>query len=172
MPYGAGTIGTQGPQGTAGPQGPAGAQGPQGNQGLSGQYGYAGTIGVSSAEVATGQATSATSYVDLETPASVTLTTGNSAIIIMSAQAKRTTTGGGHTAYISFAVSGNTTIAASDAYCTYSSPNYSFWVLSLQGVYFLNNLTPGSNTFTMKYKSSNVNVPFAFSSRRITVIPL
>lgn len=126
--------------------------------------------------VASGVDTSATTitsttYADSAPPGpSVTVTTDTSAAVFMSAAMA-------DEAAMSFAVSGATTIAASD----------SFWILRThynpgaiagdRGTAFrivvLNNLTAGSNTFTAKYRRvTTIGGSTSFSSRYIGVMPL
>jgi hypothetical protein len=101
------------------------------------------------ATVATSQTTTSTSYTDLATAGpAVTLTTGTKALVIVSAHLTNSAEQRG---YMGFAVSGATTLAASDTrslmrYITANQENgMSFAVI-------LNGLTAGSNTFTAKYR--------------------
>lgn len=123
----------------------------------------------STATVATSQTTSSTSYTDLATvgPA-VTVTTGTAAIVWAVARMQHSS-GSGETSF-SVAVSGATTIAANDEWrghqagVTAANPNR-FGVC-----HFFTNLTAGSNTFTVKYKTSGATA--TFQDRDIIVVPL
>jgi hypothetical protein len=103
------------------------------------------------ATVATSQTTTSTSYTDLATAGpAVTVTTGTKALVIFSAQSSNSSLGS--TNSTSFAVSGATTIAASDSYKTqFDSPLATYLQQQTQGI-ILTGLTAGSNTFTLKYK--------------------
>lgn len=119
--------------------------------------------------VATAQSTSTTSYTDLTTvgPA-VTVTTGTQAWVML--YAGEANSSAGANVWMSFAVSGASTVAGADNMSVgYDSPvatstcyhGASFYVTSL---------TAGSNTFTAKYRVSSGTG--TFSNRRIFVIPL
>jgi hypothetical protein len=116
--------------------------------------------------VATSQSTASTSYTDLATVGpSVTVTTGPWALVsIYNANLHST---GGASALMSYAVSGATTIAASDN----MSIGTATTVGSRAGATFLiTTLTPGSNTFTCKYRVGSGTGTFV--DRRIAVFPL
>jgi hypothetical protein len=118
------------------------------------------------ATVATSQTTSSNTYADLATvgPA-VTLVTGTSAIVTVCAQ---TTNNAAATNNVGYAVSGASTIAATDttsAILVASAagvPN-----LTVSTTQIITGLTAGTNIFTMKYKVS-VNTG-TFVNRSITV---
>ena len=116
----------------------------------------------------TSETTTSTSYVDLDTVGpTVTVTTGTRALLLFSCQFQSDTTG--CTMLMSIDISGNTTIAAADT-----------GALQLDGILedktnrmslcnFVDELTPGENTFTAKYRTSGPNG--TFSDRNLTVIP-
>jgi hypothetical protein len=116
------------------------------------------------------QATSSTTYVDLGTVTSVTLTTGTSALCIFHASAVNATSNAG--IYVSVAVSGATTVAATDDISNYiQTPSSSL------GIYFptcsghiFTGLTAGSNTFTIKYRTNPGTA--TFGTRGIQVVAL
>lgn len=109
------------------------------------------------------------SYIDLTTAGpAVTLTANTSVLVLVSCETTKTTTGG--TSYMSFALSGANTLAASDTNCTAVSSSLAGGVYSLSGSMIITGLTPGSTTFTAKYKSDSGT--FGFANRRIVVIPL
>lgn len=103
-----------------------------------------------SAAVNTNQTTTSGTYTDLATAGpSVTLTTGTEALVFIGAMQRND---GGNGNYTGVAVSGATTIAASDA-----NALYMFLDLNEQragGAYVakITGLTAGSNTFTLKYR--------------------
>jgi hypothetical protein len=78
------------------------------------------------------------------------------------------------TAWMSFAVSGASTVAASDIrslareHGTSSSTGY----IQASAVYVVTGLTNGSNTFTAKYRVSGTTGTDAFANRSIIVVPL
>jgi hypothetical protein len=122
---------------------------------------------ISGATVATTQTTTSTSYTDLATAGpSVTMTTGTSAFVIVTTYSYNATSGAA--TYMSFGVSGATTIAAGD------STSVSLLGMKTGGQEWSNSavypvtLTAGSNTFTSKYKTSSGTG--TFGNRSIIVI--
>jgi hypothetical protein len=122
-----------------------------------------------SASVATEQSTTSSSYTDLATTLSVTLTTGTKALVIITS---RSLVGAlNYQYYTSFAVSGATTIAASDANGSNGSRMSSGEADATRfSVATFVTLTAVSNTFTMKYRVDGSTG--YFSNREITVIDL
>jgi hypothetical protein len=124
----------------------------------------------SGAVVATSQTTASTSYTDLATTGpAVTVTSGTSAMVWFGCRIGNDTVN--IPSWASYAVSGATTIAASDE-----------WAIKTGGMaagstarfgtahYHAADLTAGSNVFTMKYKvQANTGT---FVSREILVLPL
>lgn len=121
-----------------------------------------------SSTVATSQGVTSTSYSDPATvgPA-VTRITGKRALVFWSTQMSNS---GANISWASVAVSGATTLAASDT-----------WALSLDGVaggsvnrfgmaHLFTDLTAGSNTFTMKYKST-ASGTVTVANRELIVVP-
>lgn len=123
---------------------------------------------VASAQVLPFQTTSSTSYTDLATAGpAVTLTTGTSALVlIISGHVGVNTTGPGSS--ISFAVSGATTIAASDDYRAIQGGDSGYNTSSITMLTKLTTLTAGSNTFTMKYRQTSASTG-EYAYRSITV---
>lgn len=162
-------TGPQGAQGTQGAQGSQGAQGTQGTQGAQ-SSGNGTSIGIAAASVDTSQTLTSTSYANLATAGpSVTLTTGTSVLVVLAAQVIKTTDY--NNMWMSFAVSGASTLAASDARsCTISNvtPNA---LMSIFTVIPVTGLTAGSNTFTTKYRCDGGTI-WSVSNRRLVVIPL
>lgn len=120
------------------------------------------------ASVATGEATSSATYTALATPGpAVTVTTGTQAMVWFKAVMKNAATSS--SVRSSVAVSGATTVAASDAWCLLfdgaTADNY-----RAGGMFHLfTGLTPGSNTFTMQYKVGGTG---SAGNRVISVLPL
>ena len=120
--------------------------------------------------VNTGQATSSVTYTDLPTAGpAVTVTTGTSALVLITAGMRMNVASAGQ--YISFAISGATTVAASDNFAAYHQSDagtYAIWGASMAVT--VTGLTAGSNTFTTKYRTSSGTANFY--TRSITVWPL
>lgn len=124
---------------------------------------------IDAAHVLTAQGTSSTTYVDLATAGpSVTITTGTTAIVIIAGRGNDDLNDGAN-ARMSWAVSGATTVAASDDWS---------WVADQAAfrshgtsIYKITSLTPGSNTFTAKYKKVG-GTTAAFDYREMMVIAL
>ena len=121
-----------------------------------------------SAETLTNQTTTSTSYTGLATATAVTLTTGTKAMIMFSSEIELTATA--DRAYMSYAVSGATTISANDAFSINIKTNASQTIDAHSYAYIVTGLTAGSNTFTAQYKSSGATV--YFNNRRINVVDM
>jgi hypothetical protein len=128
---------------------------------------------VASATVLTQQDTTSTSYTDLATAGpSVTLTTGTEALVTISAVLGQGVDSGA-VIYSGVAVSGASTVAASDNYSLFLNGDdfaSSSGNVSLSTTFKLTGLTAGSNTFTMKYKTSSSTA--RFSNRHLTVFAI
>lgn len=123
-----------------------------------------GNITNDTAEVTTAQTTTSTSYTDLATVGpSVTVTTGTKALVMVTCQVENS---GGAAAFMSYAVSGATTIAAAD---TTAVGNKSTSFIRATACSIVT-LTAGSNTFTAKYKVGASTG--TFERRTIAVINL
>lgn len=125
------------------------------------------------AVVATSQTTTSTSYTDLATvgPA-VTVTigsTGKALVTMHSAIANNTAN---LASCMGFAVSGATTIAASDPTCIGFTSAASAVGIRAGSTILLTGLTPGSTTFTAKYRMDPGVGPAQFVDRRLAVTPL
>lgn len=115
------------------------------------------------------QATTSTSYTDLTTSGpAVTLTTGTRALVIIQAGMRTEGAVGDNVASMSYAISGATTVSASNAWQIYYDNNRQVTMVSAQ---IHTGLTAGSNTFTAKYKSNNGGNAYFFN-RYITVIDM
>lgn len=115
--------------------------------------------------VAADENTSSTTYTDLTTVGpSITMDTGAFVIVSISAQLRNGTTNAA--AIMDFAISGATTRGAQNESCLMSdglandNANY-------KGVSTGLAVTPGTNTFTVKYRAGSGNARFV--SRRMTV---
>ena len=121
------------------------------------------------AAVDTAETRTLTSYGDLTTAGpAVTVTTGTRALVTVSSEM---VAGSGDPATsesrMSFAVSGATTIAATDTVCACrTGADVRF---QISRTVYLTTLTAGSNTFTAKYRVSAGTT--TFSHREINVLP-
>lgn len=170
-----GATGATGAPGTpGGPPGPPGMawdgeDGIDGVPGIPGAQGPAGPSALSAATVATSETQVASAaYADLATVGPVvTLTlTGTTAIVWLSCKAGKT--GTGFTAFMGVAVSGASTVAASDGQAASASCYLSTVASPLARVLTITGLTPGSNTFTAKYHNDG-GATWTFSDRGMAV---
>ena len=132
----------------------------------------AGTLRVDAAELLTSQTTTSTSYTDLGTvgPA-VTITTGTKALVILTAVIDNSSSG--NRSNMGFAVSGASTIAATDKWSISLISTGSYVPqMTASGVFLVTGLTAGSNTFTAKYRSSNAAATARFDFRQIAVMDM
>lgn len=119
---------------------------------------------IGQALITTNQLTSSTSYTDLSTVGpTVTVTTGTTAIAIWGGRYDDDTNAGAD-GYMSVAVSGASTVAASDNYAAYGFQGFGGNnQLPIVTSYRFTGLTAGSNTFTAKYRRvGGTNAGFAF----------
>jgi hypothetical protein len=127
------------------------------------------SISATTNTVATSQTTTSATFTDLATVGpTVTVTTGTSALVILSAAIESSN---GNRCYGGFAVSGATTIAAATTSALASGSGGGF--IAVQSSWAIPvTLTAGSNTFTMKYASPSSGTTLTALNRTITVIPL
>jgi len=118
------------------------------------------------AAVETSEGTTSTSYTALATPGpSVTVTTGNKALVWVTADLVCGTAG--QSARTTFNVSGASSVAENDALALRNVTNA---VIRATAGPTIAALTPGSNTFTMTYRTSGASTS-TFINRRIVVMP-
>ena len=119
--------------------------------------------------VATSETTASTTYANLATAGpGLNVTTGTEAIVIITATMRNDTAGG--QCIMSFAISGATTLAASDANSLTFESGHPADQYGASRVVFMSGLTAGSNTFSVKYRVSSGTGTFV--NRDIAVIPL
>ena len=106
-----------------------------------------------------------TSYVPIDGGV-VTAETGSRAYVVLSAAV---TGVAGTNAWMSCAVSGASSIAASDAFALRVNATGIFQMSQMR---LYNNLTPGTNIFTSVYKRTVGSGTVGFSSRQISVFPM
>lgn len=113
--------------------------------------------------IETNQATGSTSYVDLSTVGpTVTLVTGSTAFVVFGCWGSDTGNAGNNQ-LMSVAVSGATTIGASNSWMAFGSEGLNG--VSMVNGYIFTNLTPGSNTFQAKYAKSGGSSTAEFTRR-------
>lgn len=118
--------------------------------------------------VATDQTTASTTYTDLTTAGpAVTVTTGTKALVIVTGYLYAGNTNSG--AYMGFAVSGASTVAADDAYALRAESQ--LMKVGASAAFLVTGLTAGSNTFTAKYRVFSGSTA-SFRNRHITVVDL
>jgi hypothetical protein len=129
-----------------------------------------GVANFATAQTNSNQSTTSTTYVDLTTVTSVTVTTGANAFCVWHAAIVNNTSIAN--CFVSVAVSGATTVAATDDITNlFQAPGsaQSIWVPFAAGHIFTG-LTPGSNTFTMKFRTTTGTA--SFQARGIQVLAL
>ena len=118
--------------------------------------------------VSTSQTTASGTYTDLATAGpTVTLTTTTKALVILTAYL--TGNVGAEEYFMSFAVSGATTIAAADTQALRIDISTANEGTQMSAVYPVT-LTAGSNTFTAKYRRGGPAGTLTASDRSLTVI--
>jgi hypothetical protein len=124
---------------------------------------------IGNAFTAATETTTNTSYVDLTTTGpQVTSTTGTQAIVIFSAHMWNDTAGS--RSYMSFAVSGASTVSAGDAVSYAHDISSAGRIIGASRVIMQTGLTSGSNTFTAKYRvGANTGT---WAQRNMIIIPL
>jgi hypothetical protein len=128
-------------------------------------------VGPQAATVATAEAKSSSSYGALSTAGpAVTIETGTEAIV--RGFCNTNPVSGDGVRYISFTVSGATTLAAADTRAAVLSHTQGLnWPNSMMFEIYLSALTAGSNTFTMVYKGDGTN-SMTYSDRTLSVTPI
>lgn len=121
-------------------------------------------------EVLASEPTSSTSFTDLPNAGpAVTVTTGDRAVIVIAARVQNNTVG--QSAYAGVEISGASTVAANDNRAVGLSAAAANQLMIASHVSVVT-VVPGSNTFTMKYRSTSGAATATFANRRIAVFPL
>lgn len=139
---------------------------------MSNADGTVGTREIGVANVTTLQTRTSATFGDLATVGpSVTVVTGDSALVFISCQQSNSTTDWGEV-ITSHQVSGATTIAASDNWSitTNETTSNSIHACTVM-LWGTGDLTPGTNTFTMKYRVGTGGNQGNYSKREIVVLP-
>lgn len=129
------------------------------------------STGADEATVSTDQTTTSTSYTDLTTSGPArTVTIGANGLALVFLFAKFGQSTAGSRAYMGFGITGASTVAAADAFAV----EYQSWTANSDEAYgatfLVKSLTPGSTTFTAKYRADANTARFIL--RRIAVVPL
>lgn len=134
-----------------------------------------GTFNTGYAYTSGAESSTSTSYAALTTATSVTVTTGTKALVIVTAGVYNNSNSATAHGYISYAVSGASTVSASDeranmVWINTTAAN-SANLFRSSAAFVHTGLTAGSNTFAMQYKvNSSENVGFYY--RSISVVDL
>lgn len=115
--------------------------------------------------VATDESTTSTTYADLSTVQSVTVTVGANGLALAMWYVGSYNVAA--VKYVSVAVSGSSTVGANN---DWSVRNDSASAFKEEAHHLFTSLTPGSNTFTLKFRTASGTA--RFFERRLTVIPL
>ena len=99
----------------------------------------------------------------------MTVPASGKALVIVTASETNAGSSGG--AFMGFAVSGATTVAASDTQAfSFVNGGNQAQTVQASGTFYVSGLTAGSNTFTAKYRGTVGTATFV--NRSITVVPL
>jgi hypothetical protein len=120
--------------------------------------------------VSTAQSTTSTTYAALGTAQAVTLTTGTKVLVLLSMSATSDNNTNNPRSFMSVAVSGATTTAASDANSVMSRCVQANVLNGRVGVAIFLTCTAGSNTFTAQFRQPDYTG--TFSDRQMIVIDL
>lgn len=120
--------------------------------------------------VATAETTTSATYVGLTTAQAVTVTTGTKVLVLLNCAFEADNISNTADGFMSVAVSGATTTAASDANALYFRSVIASAVSIRGGIALYLTCTAGSNTFTAQFR--NTGYTAKFSDRRLIVIDL
>lgn len=124
---------------------------------------------IGSDTVITAQTTTSTTWTDLGTIGpQVTLTTGTTAIVILTALMSNNTAGSN--AQMSVAVSGASSIAANTDNALIAESSQAGDLYQMSAAFPITGLTAGTNTFTCKYQVG-ISGTGTFQRRRLIVLP-
>ena len=122
---------------------------------------------------ATLEVTTSSSFTDLATVVSTTVTTGTKALVSINATSMNNSAVAGM--LVGFAISGATTVSASDEYSTggiYYFDTSTKLESKTGGTFVVTGLTAGSNTFTMKFRRKDGASTVNFNQKSISVVNL
>jgi len=133
----------------------------------------AATFNTGYAYVSTLEGTTSASFTDLATVVSTTVTTGTKALVSIVATSMNNTAVAGM--LVGFAISGATTVSASDEYSIggiYYFDTSTKLESKTGGTFVVTGLTAGSNTFTMKFRRKDGSSTVNFNQKSISVVNL
>lgn len=123
---------------------------------------------LSSAVVATSQATTSTTFADLATAGpTVSVSTGPRALVLFATNVSNSLSNSASAA--SVAVTGASSIAAGAAWRILTDGLTASNILRISGMHLFTTLVTGTNTFTMKYTAGSGQA--TFSDRELVVLP-
>lgn len=130
-----------------------------------------GSLVADAARVDTSQTTTSATYVDLATAGpAVTVTTGTRVLVMLSGFCQVNIVNG--QSWISVAVSGATTIAAADSNAMHYQAYTGGGGGQIGSTILITGLTPGSNTFTAKYRTvATATGTFQYRTIAVVVLP-
>ena len=115
------------------------------------------------------QTTASSSYVDLSTVGpTVTVTTGENALVLLTCNMESNTAGG--LSNMGVTISGATSEVATESNSLRYESGSSGDALQATFATIFTTLTPGTNTFTAKYKTNGAGTS-TFSARKVCVLP-
>lgn len=123
--------------------------------------------------VTTSQTTTSNSFTDLATvgpSVSVDVGINGKALVSIFSSLQVSASASGNSAYVGFAISGATTVAASIPRALRWQPAVANGLTQFGATFLVTGLTPGVNTFTLKYAVDGDTATFA--NRKIAVMPL
>jgi hypothetical protein len=127
-------------------------------------------VGNASSTINTLEVTTSTSYTNLATTQSVTLTTGTKVLVLISCGIQTDSTS--KRAFVSYDISGATTQSASDAQALiFERPGSGGGQTNRFAIHSFATVTAGSNTFTLKFKAQTP-AEAQFEYRTLTVLNL
>jgi hypothetical protein len=127
-------------------------------------------VGNASSTINTLEVTSSTTYTNLTTTQSVTLTTGTKVLVLISCGIQTDSTS--KRAFVSYDISGATTQSASDAQALiFERPGSGGGQTNRFAIHSFATVTAGSNTFTLKFKAQTP-AEAQFEYRTLTVLNL
>ena len=125
--------------------------------------------------VSTAVATTSTSYADLSNSAGpfVSVTVPSSGAVLVTITGGITSNYNGEQGSMGFAISGASTVAASDARALRWTGRNDAETFQASATFYVTGLTPGTTNFTAKYRTETGGTKNStFSNRNIIVIPV
>lgn len=132
------------------------------------------SLSVDGENIYTSESTSSTNYSNLATVGpSTTITVGSSGKLLLTFSATvARTSGSSSTAFISPTISGSNSITSNDQNSIEISPQGNNAWQTVSKSILLKDLSPGSTTISMRYRSSDSGSTFQFKNRTLIAIPI